>query len=100
MIDQKMNDWLLISGAIFIISVVVGILTVILVWKKKKEETYKDPNYHALYIMGIAFTIIGLGSMAISSLMDYSFITTSPILIIGIVYFIIGQTHRDTRRKN
>jgi len=95
-----MNDWLLISVAIFVIAIIVGILTIILVWKKQKDDIYKEPNYHAFYIMGIAFTIIGLCSMIISSLMDYSFITTSPIFIIGIVYFIIGQTHRDTWGKN
>ena len=94
-----MNDWLIISITIFVIAIIVGILTVVLFWKKQKEGQYKGPNYHALYTIGIAYTIIGLGLMIISSLMDYSYITVSPIFIIGIVYFIIGQTHRDTWEK-
>lgn len=94
-----MYDWLLISIAILVIAIVVGIFIVVLFWKKQKEGSYKEPNYHIFYIFGIALIIIGLCLMVISLLINYSFITAFPIFIIGIVYFIIGQTHRGTWEK-
>jgi hypothetical protein len=99
MISKKMIDWLLISIAIFIISIVIGIFTVVLVYKKKKG-TYKEPNYHVFYNIGIILLFIGLGFMIISLLLDYSFIVSIPLFTIGIVYLIIGLSHKDNLKKN
>ena len=95
-----MVDWLLISIAIFIISMVIGILTVVLVCKKKKGGTYKEPNYRVFYNMGMVLLFIGLGFMIISLLLDYSFIVSIPIFAIGVVYLVIGLSRKDTLKKN
>lgn len=96
-----MNEWPLILIAIFIIAIILGILSVLLVWKKKREGTYKEPNYHAFFLLGIVLTLTGLGALVISSLqMEYSFMIVFPIFFIGIVYLTIGLTHRDAWKKN
>jgi len=95
-----MIDWLLISIAIFIISMVIGILTVVLICKNKKGGTYKEPNYYIFYIMGIILLFIGLGFMVISLLLDYSFMFSIPIFMIGAVYLAIGLSRKDTWKKN
>ena len=95
-----MVDWLLISIAIFIITMILGVLTVVLVCKRKKEGTCKEPNYHVFYIMGIVLLFIGFSFMVISLLLDYSSIVSIPIFTIGVVYLAIGLSHKDTLKKN
>jgi len=94
-----MIDWLLILIAISIILIVVGILAVALLWMKKKEGTYKEPNYHVFYITGIAMLFIGLCFMVISLLLDYSFIVNIPLFTIGVVYLVIGLSNKNTLKK-
>ena len=95
-----MVDWLLISIAIFITSIVIGIITLVLVFNKKKGGTYKETNYSVFYNMGIVLLLIGLGFMIISLLLDYSFIFTIPIFALGVVYLVIGLSRKDNLKKN
>ena len=44
-----------ISLAILIILILVGIITVVIDWKRKKEGTLGEPNYKAFFLWGLLF---------------------------------------------
>jgi len=70
-----------------IISLISGIITVLLIQKKKKEGTMQEPNYLAFFIMGICFLPMGIiFTTAISSV----FII---FICLGACYIAIGLAH-------
>lgn len=79
---------------LLVISIVIGILTVYLVNKRKKEGKNQEPNYYAFFILGICF--LPLGSL--------TFTTGNPgmmgLTALGIIYMSIGLSHRDTWEKD
>ena len=85
----KTSDWPLIIIGIIALLVFVGILLTLIVWKKKKEGKYEEPNYQAFFIMGICFLPMGIIFMT----------TVSPAFIgftrMGICYMAIGLANRD-----
>lgn len=84
-----MSEWLLISAAIVAISVIIGLVLVMVVFKKKKEDKMGEPNYQIFFIIGIAWIPIGIVFM----------VTIHPAAIafmgMGIVYVVIGLANRD-----
>ena len=95
-----MSEWLLISGAIVAILIVVGILLTLVVWRKRKEGRLEEPNYRAFFIMGIAMFPAGIVFMLIYFLLDIPFVTGMPLLAMGLIYLIIGLANRDKWKKN
>jgi len=85
--------WLSIMVVLAIISILLGIITVYIIHKRKKNGTLGETNYYAFFIIGICF--LPLGSL--------SFILDNPgmfgLTALGICYMAIGLAHRDTWDK-
>ena len=95
----------MISVALLIILIAaVGIVTALLVWKRKKEVKLEEPNYRAFFVMGIIWFPIGIVSMFIVLILDIppfpiGFVAGMPLFAMGLIYFIIGLTNRDKWKK-
>jgi hypothetical protein len=50
---------MIVIGIITIL-ILVGIILVLITWKKTKVGGYKEPNYQAFFIMGICFLPVGI----------------------------------------
>jgi uncharacterized membrane protein len=94
-----MNDWLLMSIALLFLTMMIGIFIVMIVWKRKKARKDVEPNYYAFYVVGLVLLLLGLCSVALSLVEEYSFLMSTPMITIGIVFFIIGITNRDKWKK-
>ncbi len=100
-----MSEMLLISGAILAILIVVGILLILVVWKRKKEGKIEEPDYRAFFAMGVIWVPTGIVLMFISFLLDVfpfplSFVAGMPLFAMGLIYLIVGLANRDKWRKN
>jgi len=87
-----MSDWPLIIIALIAI-LILGIVLVLIAWKKIKEEGYKEPDYRAFFIMGICLLPIGIIFMT----------TLNPGFIgftcMGLWYMAIGLANREKWKK-
>lgn len=76
-----------------VIVLVLGVVVLFIAVKKKKEGKYVEPDYRVFFILGICFLPIGIVFM----------ITVSPGFIgffgLGVIYMIIGLSHRDKWKK-
>ncbi|UCD03486.1 MAG: hypothetical protein JSW73_03040 [Candidatus Woesearchaeota archaeon] len=79
----------MIEATILIVLILLGIATVVVVWKKKKEGKPIEPDYRVFFFMGICFVGVGV---AFASATNPGFI---GIMVLGIVYMIIGLKHKD-----
>jgi Gpi18-like mannosyltransferase len=95
-----MNDWVLILILLVAIMVVIGIVLTVVAWKKRKERGYKEVDFRAFFIMGIAFLPVGVVFMIVFSQTDISFLPGLPMFLLGLIYLIIGLTNRDKRKKS
>ena len=88
-----MYELLLLVGIIAVIVIALGIIVLFISMKKKKEGKYVEPDYRAFFILGICFLTMGTIFM----------ITVSPGFIgftgLGVIYMIIGLSHRDKWKK-
>ena len=85
-----MYELLLLVGIIAVIVIALGIIVLFISMKKKKEGKYVEPDYRAFFILGICFLPIGIIFMI--TVRNPGFIGMSGL---GIVYLIIGLSHRD-----
>jgi 4-amino-4-deoxy-L-arabinose transferase-like glycosyltransferase len=91
---SKMNEWVLILAIIAILALSVGVLLVLVVWKRKKVgKIGEETNYQAFFIMGVSF--IGLG-IALTATVNVGFL---GFIALGIIYLIIGLANRDKWKK-
>jgi len=60
-----MSGTLAVSIAIAAILVLVGLIALVMIWKRRKEGKPSEPNYRAFFIMGIVWFPVGLTSMII-----------------------------------
>jgi hypothetical protein len=82
------------------ILIVVGILLVLVVWKRKKAGKLEEPNYRAFFVMGIIWFPAGIVFMFISFLLDIPFVIGMPLFVMGLIYVIVGLANRDKWKKN
>jgi uncharacterized membrane protein YoaK (UPF0700 family) len=88
-----MEYWILLTILLGLIAVIVGISVLYIMQKKKKEGTYKEPDYRAFFIMGICFLPMGI---IFTSSINPGFI---GFIGLGIVYMAIGLANRDKWKK-
>lgn len=85
-----MYELLLLVGIIAVTVLALGIIVLFISMKKKKEGKYKESDYRAFFILGIC-CFLPMGTIFM--------ITISPGFIgftgLGIIYMIIGLSHRD-----
>ena len=84
-----MNSWMLITILLGVIAVIIGVIVLFVMQKKKKEGTYKEPDYRSFFIMGISFLPMGIIFTAVISPAFISFIA------LGVLYMLIGLSNRD-----
>jgi hypothetical protein len=89
-----MNEWILLTIILGAIAVIVGVFVLFMMMqKKKKDGTYKEPNYRAFFIMGICFLPMGI---IFTSSVNPGFV---GFIGLGIIYMAIGLANRDKWKK-
>jgi uncharacterized membrane protein HdeD (DUF308 family) len=94
-----MNQWQMISTVIAGILILIGIVLVVLIWKKKKEGVFEEPNYHAFFILGVIFLPVGIAFLIVYATLGLSYVISLPFIAMGIIYMLIGISKRDTWKK-
>ena len=84
-----MNEWIFISIFVISILVMIGIALILGYRIKNKEETFKEPDYRAFFIMGISFLPMGI---IFSSVIHPAFVS---FLALSIIYMAIGLANLD-----
>jgi hypothetical protein len=89
-----MNYWIIITIILGAIAVIVGVFVLFVMQKKKKEGTYKEPDYRVFFIIGISFLPLGI---------VLTFAVGNPGFIgfmgLGIAYIAIGLANKDKWKK-
>jgi len=88
-----MNYWILLTIILGAIATIIGVLLLYIMQKKKKEGTFKEPDYRAFFIMGICFLPMGI---------IFTF-SVNPGFVgfigLGIIYMALGLANRDKWKK-
>ena len=87
-----------ILAVITILTVALGILVTLLVWKRRKERKVEETNYRA-FVMGTAMFPAGVVGMLVFLMLGISVVIATPILSLGPIYLIIGVANRDKWKK-
>jgi len=90
---------LAVSIAIASILVLVGVVALVLIWKRRREGKPSEPSYRAFFMMGTVWFLVGLTSMIIFLLLDVSFVVGLPLFAMGAIYLSIGLANRDKWHK-
>ena len=93
-----MNYGHLIPIVIAGVLILIGMILVLLVWKKRKEGVFREPDYRAFFIMGIIFLPLGIVFLVIYTTRDLPFAVSIPFIAMGIIYMTIGIVKRDSWR--
>ena len=95
-----MEILLLYTIILLVILVTIGIILIRVIWKRKNTDRYKGINFHAFYVMGIIFILVGITSMIIYSRLSMPFFIGVPFLTMGITYLIVGLRNKDRWHKD
>jgi len=87
-----MEFWL-IALFLLVLTVALGIVTVVVAKRKRESGKAKEPNYQVFFSMGIIFLALGVVFTAAISPGFMGFIA------LGIIYMIIGLANRDKWKK-
>jgi hypothetical protein len=90
-----MEGLFLVLAILLAILVTVGIILVIVIWKRPKTSRFKGSNFHTFYVMGLVFIPFGIVSMAVYSRLGMPFFFGVPFLAMGITYLIVGLLNKD-----
>ena len=89
-----MSEWMLIGIAIGVIAVLVGVVVAVVFWKRRKEGRPEEPDYRAIFHVGLVFIPVGIALMAA---------TENPGLLgitaFGIFYMSLGLSNKDKWKK-
>ena len=83
------TETLLMTSGILVILVLVGIITIAVTIKKRKQAKNKDNAYYAFFVMGISFLPLGIIFIAALG------IAFSWMFLLGVVYMALGLANRD-----
>ena len=78
---------------------IAGAIVALLVLRRSREGESSVPNYYAFFIMGVSFIPIGVIWIAVSLVLDFSFVAGIPFLGLGVTYLIFGLANRDRWRE-
>jgi len=91
-------DWLLwIVRAVLI---VVGIILIIIIWKRKREGIYQGQYYIGIFAIGITALILGVILLIVSFITDLSLFYALYLIAAGAIGIIIGLVVRNIWEKN
>ncbi len=91
-------DW--IPWVVRAVLIVVGIITVIMVLKRKKEGIYQGQYYIGIIVIGITAFIMGVILLIVSLITDLSLFYGLYLIAVGAIGFIIGLVTRKIWKKN
>ncbi len=91
-------DWLL--WVVRAVIIVVGIITVIMVLKRKRERIYQGQYYIGIFIIGITALILGVILLIVSFITDLSLFYALYLMAVGAIALIIGLVARKIWQKN
>ena len=95
-----MEGLLFYTVIVLAILVTIGIILVIVIWKRKSASRFKETNFRIFYVMGIVFIPVGIASMIICSRLGMPFFIGMPFLTMGITYLIVGLLNKDKWHKD
>jgi uncharacterized membrane protein YfcA len=97
-----MNGFPWIIVTIAVILVVIGILTVTLVWKRNEERIPVGTNFRSVFIIGFVSFLLGIAVIFYYLLTDtpvlISVTTSLPLFGLSLAYLIIGWKSRGKWR--
>jgi len=91
-------DW--VPWVIRAVLIVVGIITVIMVSKRKKEGIYQGQYYIGIFVIGITAFIMGVIVLMLAFLTGLSFFYGLYLTAVGAIGIIIGLVARKIWKKN
>ena len=90
-----MEGLLLFLAILLAVLITIGIILVIVIWKRPKTGRFKGTNFHTFYVMGLIFIPFGIIAMVIYSRLGMPFFFGVPFLAMGITYLVVGLLNRD-----
>lgn len=85
---------MLIGIAIGVIAVLVGVVVAVVFWKRRKEGRPEEPDYRAIFFVGLVFMPAGIAMMIATGNPGLLGITA-----FGIFYMSLGLANRDKWKK-
>ncbi len=90
-----MDVWLRISAAVLGIIIAVGIIAMLMTYRRRRQATAQQPNYRVFFIIGTVMLVVGIAETFIILQSDMSFVIALPLILIGLVFLVIGLANRD-----
>jgi len=84
--------------AILAILATIGVVIVLIAWKKRNPEKVSETNFRVFFIIGIILIPVGVGSMVAFQRMGAPFFIGIPLFTMGITYLIMGLANKDKWR--
>ena len=91
-------DW--VPWVVRAVLIVVGIITVIMVSKRKREGIYQGQYYIGIFVIGITAFTMGVILLIVSFITDLSLFYGLYLISVGAIGFIIGLVARKIWKKH
>ncbi len=91
-------DW--VPWVIRAVLIVVGIITVIMVSKRKREGIYQGQYYIGIFVIGITAVTMGVILLIVSSITNLLFDYSLFLIVVGVIALLIGLVARKIWKKN
>ncbi len=91
-------DW--VPWVIRAVLIVVGIITVIMVSKRKREGIYQGQYYIGIFVIGITAFTMGVILLIVSFITDLSLFYALYLIVVGVIALLIGLVARKIWKKN
>ena len=91
-------DW--VPWVIRAVLIVVGIITIIMVSKRKREGIYQGQYYIGIFVIGITAFTMGVILLIVSFITDLSLFYALYLIAAGAIGIIIGLVVRNIWEKN
>ncbi len=90
----------LVPWVIRAVLIVVGIITVIMVSKRKREGIYQGQYYIGIFVIGITALILGVILLIVSFITDLSLFYASYLIVVGVIALLISLVARKIWKKH
>ncbi len=91
-------DW--VPWVVRAVIIVVGIITVIMVLKRKREGIYQGQYYIGIFVIGITALILGIILLIVSFITDLSLFYALYLIAVGAIAIIIWLIARKIWKKH
>jgi len=90
----------LVPWVIRAVLIVVGIITVIMVSKRKREGIYQGQYYIGIFVIGITALILGVILLIVSFITDLSLFYASYLIVVGVIALLVSLVARKIWKKH